>query len=271
MSTIVALLAAWSVASGSVDPSVWGFPGHRVVCEIAWQQMTPNAKSEAAKLTQAFGAFPTFAESCVWADGQDAKNIHNSHWVNTSAGADAITMADCPADCVLRHLAAELSLLDDASNSDAVRARALMFVGHFVGDIHQPLHAGYASDRGGNGHRLRGVPRGGDMHYLWDSHFIRNLAQDWRQYGQDLHADINPIDHTVWVDDGATIDGRVLTWANESFRIVEDYVYEGLTGPSGRELGPTYLQDNLPTVERQLKKAGLRLGQLLNEVLDPGY
>ena len=269
MSTIVALLSAWTVAGGSAGPSVWGFPGHRVVCEIAWQEMTPNAKSEAARLTLAFGGFSTFAESCVWADGPDAKNIHNSHWVNTSLGDDAITMADCPTDCVLRHLAAELSLLDDASNSDAVRARALMFIGHFVGDIHQPLHAGYASDRGGNRHRIRGASGGNDLHYVWDSYFIRNLAQDWRQYGQDLHADINPIDPTVWVDDGAAIEDRMLTWANESFRIVEDYVYEGLTGPGDRELGPTYVQGNLPTIERQLKKAGLRLGQLLNEVLDP--
>ena len=51
--------------------------------------------------------------------------------------------------------------------------------------------------------------------------------------------------------------------------ILPNYVYEGLTGPGDRELGPTYVQGNLPTIERQLKKAGLRLGQLLNEVLDP--
>ena len=269
MSTIVTLLSAWFVVGGSADPWVWGFPGHRVVCEIAWQEMTPDAKREAAALTQAFGGFATFAESCVWADSPEAKTIHNSHWVNTSRGDDMITMADCPADCVLRHLAAEVSLLDDPSNRDAVRARALMFVGHFIGDLHQPLHAGYASDRGGNGHRIRGATGGRDLHYVWDSYFIRNLAEDWRQYGQDLHADINPIDRTVWVDDGATIDQRVLTWANESFRIVEDYVYEGLTGPNDRELGPTYMQANLPTVERRLKMAGLRLGRVLNEVLDP--
>ncbi len=266
---IVAFLAVWSGASGSAEPVVWGFPGHRVVCEIAWQEMTPNAKSRVAALTREFGDFSTFAESCVWADSRAAKNTHNSHWVNTSAGAEAITMADCPDDCVLRHLAAELSLLDDASNSDSVRARALMFIGHFVGDIHQPLHAGYASDRGGNGHRIRGVSRGGDLHYVWDSYLIRDLVQDWRQYGQDLYADINPIDRTVWIDDGNTLEDRLLVWANESFRIVEDYVYDGLIGPNDSELGPTYVQANLPTVERQLKKAGLRLARLLNEALDP--
>jgi hypothetical protein len=189
--------------------------------------------------------------------------------VNTSVGDDAITMADCPTDCVLRHLAAELSLLDDSSNDDALRSRALMFVAHFVGDVHQPLHVGYASDRGGNGYAIRGASGSDNLHSVWDSYFIRNLARDWRQYGQDLHADINPIDRTVWVDIGTPFDDRSLAWANESFRIVEDYVYEGLTGPSGRELGPTYVQNNLPTIERQLKKAGLRLGRLLNEALDP--
>lgn len=191
--------------------------------------------------------------------------------MNTSLGDDAITMADCPTDCVLRHLGAELSLLDDASNSDAVRACAHPDVHWPLRWRHSPapLHAGYARDRGGNRHRIRGASGGNDLPYVWDSYFIRSLAQDWRQCGQDLHADINPIDHTVWVDDGATIDDRMLTWANESFRIPEDYVYQGLTCPGDRELGPTYVQGNLPTIERQLKKAGLRLGQLLNEVLDP--
>ena len=43
-----------------------------------------SAPREAATRTLAFGGFTTFAESCVWADGPDGKNIHNSHWVNTS-------------------------------------------------------------------------------------------------------------------------------------------------------------------------------------------
>ena len=76
-----------------------------------------------------------------------------------------------------------------------------------------------------------------------------------------LHADINPVDRTLWAG------SEPLAWANESFRIVEDYVYENLEGPQRTRLGAGYEQENRRTVERQLKKAGVRLGALLNALL----
>ena len=53
---------------------------------------------------------------------------------------------------------------------------------------------------------------------------------------------------------------------NGTFRIVEDDVYEGLTG-GGERLGSACEVRNLPTIERQLKKDGVRLGAMLNELL----
>ncbi len=243
---------------GAVLP--WGFAGHRVVCEIAFQELDTEARREVLRLTRTYGEYATFSESCVWADGQEAKDVHNSHWVNTEPGDDEITMADCPADCVLRHLESEMAILSDVSGVDANRTRALMFVAHFVGDVHQPLHIAYGSDRGGNNHRITNAAGARNLHSVWDSFFIRNLAQDWRGYGQQLHSDINAIDRTLWADASA------LDWANEAYRIVEDYVYEGLAD-GGERLGSAYEATNLPTVERQLKKAGVRLGALLNAVL----
>ena len=87
------------------------------------------------------------------------------------------------------------------------------------------------------------------------------LRGRWREFGQSLHADINPVDRTLWVGSDP------LEWANESFRIVEDYVYDNLEGPHRSRLGAGYEQDNRRTVERQLKKAGVRLGALLNALL----
>ena len=44
-------------------------------------------------------------------------------------------------------------------------------------------------------------------------------------------------------------------------------MYEGLEGPGASRLGDGYADRNLRTVERQLKKAGVRLGALLNSIL----
>jgi hypothetical protein len=259
------LIFPLAIAPGN-DPGAalpWGFLGHRVVCEIAFQELGTEARREVLRLTRAFDEYATFAESCVWGDGQEAKDVHNSHWVNTEAGDDEITMADCPADCIIRHLESEMAILSDGSGSDANRARALMFVAHFVGDIHQPLHIAYGSDRGGNNHPITNAPGARNLHFVWDSFFIRDLAQDGRGYGRALHGDINAIDRTLWARASA------LDWANETFRIVEDYVYEGLAG-GGERLGSAYEATNLPTIERQLKKAGVRLGALLNAVMGVG-
>jgi len=240
----------------------WGFPGHRTVCEIAWRELTPEARAEVRRLTQARDEFDTFAESCVWADWTQAKAIHNAHWVNLQPGGPEVTMADCPTDCVLRHLETQIDSLRRTTNSDAVRARALMFVGHFVGDIHTPLHVAYGHDRGGNNHEIEGLgPDVDDLHGVWDSYITRDQRGQWRRFGQALHEDINPVDRTLWAESDP------LVWANESFRVVEDYVYENLEGPGKSRLGAGYVEENRRTVERQLKKAGARLGALLNEVL----
>lgn len=59
--------------------------------------------------------------------------------MNTETRDDEITMADCPADCIIRHLESEIAILSYGSGSDANRARSLMFIAHFVRDIHEPL------------------------------------------------------------------------------------------------------------------------------------
>ena len=49
---------------------------------------------------------------------------------------------------------------------------ALRFVAHLVGDIHQPLHAGFAEDRGGNSVDVRFNGRKMNLHSLWDTALV---------------------------------------------------------------------------------------------------
>lgn len=255
-------LSTVTLADAAPGSRAWGFPGHRTVCEIAWLELTDDARSQVRGLTEAWGEFATFAESCVWADTNGAKGMRNAHWVNLPRGSDAVTMDHCPDDCVLRHLAAEVELLADPTRSDATRARALMFVGHFVGDIHAPLHIAYGADRGGNDHEIRGLgERYDDLHAVWDSYIVRDLAGRWQAFARELQEDVRPVDRTLWAD----LDP--LVWANESYRIVEDYAYEGLEGEDRARLVADYDVRNRRTAELQLKRAGVRLGALLNEVL----
>ena len=63
-----------------------------------------------------------------------------------------------------------------ASNADdKARLKALKYLVHLVADIHQPLHAGYRDDRGGNQFQLRAFMRGSNLHAVWDSGLLRQL------------------------------------------------------------------------------------------------
>lgn len=250
-------------STGAESPAVWGFPGHRVVCEIAWRELTPTARDEVRRLTRRDGRYDTFAESCVWADLSEAKDIHNAHWVNLPPGSPAVTWDHCPDDCVLRHLATEVEVLSDAGAGDEARARALRFIGHFVGDVHQPLHVAYAHDRGGNGQEVLGLDdeRIDDLHGVWDRHLISDYYGRWREVGRALHETLNPVDRTLW------LGSEPLDWANESFQVTEDHVYQGFDGSPG-PLPDGYRAANRQTAERQVKKAGVRLGALLNAILE---
>src|SRR5262244_1828852 len=58
-----------------------------------------------------------------------------------------------------------------ASNDDQAKLASLNFLGHWVGDIHQPLHVCFADDRGGNLIRESG-PCVNSLHTVWDTCMI---------------------------------------------------------------------------------------------------
>ena len=64
--------------------------------------------------------------------------------------------------------------------------------------------------------------------------------------------------------EGAFQDGSVVDWAMESHHIAKDHVY---LLPDDRKLGEEYYRANVPVVDQQLAKAGVRLAKLLNDAL----
>ena len=264
------LFSVTPAAISSPEPiPAWGFDGHRIVCEIAWQNLNSDTRREVVTLLGEDPEYRFFSESCTWADEvrREGSNptYDGAHFVNADPGDAAITIADhCPQDdpCVLEAIAEFEGVLDSQA-TPAEKLAALKFLGHFVGDLHQPLHAGYGADLGGN--RVT-VEYDGDrrtLHSVWDTSLIRSTTSDWRDYALQLHYSIKDIDRTVWES------GEPEDWANESFQIVEHQVYEGIegTGSGAPSLGDEYYAANISIVEQRLKQAGVRLAKLLNDTL----
>lgn len=129
----------------------WREAGHFAVCEIAHRHLTPAARSA---LTELLGG-KDFASQCTWPDmvrkSPALKHTYDWHFINLEDTQRYFDPATVNPKCdVLRALHGAQTLLADRRETPTKRLHALRFLGHFVGDIHQPLHVGRKSDLGGN-------------------------------------------------------------------------------------------------------------------------
>lgn len=233
------------------------------MAQIAWSYLTPAGRARATALLDG----QTLAEVSDWADAvrRDPAYAWTAplHYANVPPGCSGFDLhRDCPDEgCVvsaIRRFAEDLR----GSTGDRARKRdALRFLVHFVADVHQPLHVAYAGDRGGNEIRVEFFGSPMDLHEVWDSAILQYAGRPWREYAACLRARIGPVEVSTW--SSSTDPGE---WATESFRLAESVAYPI---PPDRWLGFPYYHRALPVVEERLMAAGVRLGRLLNDVLDP--
>ncbi len=261
------LVALWfatavSVASGSV--LAWGPHGHEVVAEIAARELTPAARAEVERLLgdRASNAMRGVSS---WAD--DARNEpawrHTVpwHWVNFRRGDCSYAPSDnCRnGDCVVAAIERQTRVLANRKARRADRVNALKFVIHFVGDVHQPLHAGYADDRGGNDVQIRYGREGGNLHGYWDSNVIKQMRQTARAHAEQLLGDTSATGavNASWY---VRAPGD---WAEESCHIVQEHGFY----PERNVLESAYVARYAPVANNRLETAGRRLAALLNATL----
>ena len=137
------------------------------------------------------------------------------HFVNLSRDATGLHWDKCPvaAECVVRAIEDDLAVLASSEATDQEKLAALKFLGHWVGDIHQPLHAASQDDRGGNHIRTLGSSCE-SLHTLWDSCIVEErLWMHPLTIVPELQAGITDEQRTEWSP------SDMIAWANDSFAI----------------------------------------------------
>lgn len=231
----------------------WGGDGHRLVADFASARLSMPAKSEIDRLlTLEPGA--NLATISTWADEVRAPTTAPWHYVNfprdTGCHYEAATLC-AGGSCVVSAIDRQVAVLASKA-PDEQRLKALKYVVHFVGDVHQPLHAGYADDRGGNSYQLQAFGRSTNLHGLWDSGLIVNWPGGLPSVRAAMEAE-------------ALVDVKLNTaaWAEESCRTVAaDGFY-----PSAHKLQSEYATAWSGTLAQRLAAAGQRLAAVLNSAL----
>jgi hypothetical protein len=244
----------------------WGGEGHRIVALLAQERLTDEAKAQVVELIG-----PDLLVSvATWADAIRDENTEAWHYVNIPRRAQGYDPdRHCPKeDCVVAQVERFRSILANPANGKEERARALKFLVHFLGDLHQPLHCGDKRDRGGNEIKVtffeqrereyNGTRYPWNLHAVWDTGLIEHTGLNEQQYAEKLNA---------WLQSKSMEElqrGTSETWAMECHEAAVKYAY---VYPKGRKLGDAYFKKALPVVDESLAKAGVRLARVLNEAL----
>jgi hypothetical protein len=258
-------MMALLVFTFALNAYAWGPRGHAITATVAERHLTPAAAAQVDDLLDG----QSLADVASFAD--DVRNGRPEsapwHFVDIPISVDTYSAArDCPAQasevghaCVIAALDHFRAVLADTTKPRDKRAEALKFIVHFVADLHQPLHSANNNDRGGNQVQVRFLGASTNLHKVWDSALInRAKIPDNNDYADHLEEFFEE-GEVQQISAGTPVD-----WANEAHRLAITNAYRI---PPSKTLGTAYVRRNLPVVDDQLMRGGLRLARLLNETL----
>ncbi|GMJ08454.1 endonuclease 4 [Hibiscus trionum] len=265
----------------------WGKYGHYAVCKIAEGHLSEDAMGTVKKLLPNW-AKGELASVCSWPD--DIKWNYNWHWTsslhyvgtpnfkcNYKYYRDCYDSAGHKNKCVTGAIFNYTKQLFSAYQGYNPRLKynlteALMFLAHYMADVHQPLHVGFTGDLGGTGIKVGWYRRKTNLHHVWDTMIIDTAVKTF--YGSDLSSMIQAIQRNItdaWSQDKSSWeycihDNTVCPnlYASESVRLACKFAYRNAT--PGTTLQDDYFLSRLPVVEKRLAQGGIRLAKVLNQL-----
>ena len=315
--TLVPWLAVCVLVGSLGAPSApaWGCKGHQTVALIAEKHLTPEGRQLVLKLLGDNPMDPKLRRWCgnattdllvdasTWPD--DVRNERQNgswHYIDIPRGKHKRELREyCGAEgCVTRAIEEQRAILKDRSADPLKRAEAIRYLIHFVGDLHQPLHAITNADNGGNCvavkyFRHEPLPNAlhperedysPNLHQIWDTEIVERDMEisNALRYADELDEKFQA-ESAAWETAGIQVDN----WVWESHERAETAVYDAFPEKIGIEpgmqlkscadgnhmgkrmfdkhlaVGETYQSNAARAAETSLAEAGVRLAMILND------
>jgi hypothetical protein len=275
------------VLLASASAWAWGKDGHEIVAVIAADNLTPAAQSHVASIlgvpsnTRSIAA--AMKKASFFPDSEKFREENPStkpwHYINICLQARQMDVQrSCGSEGCVTEKIDEYSQLLKQGKSDKWGDKVdLAFLIHFVGDIHQPLHAANNADFGGNCVAVDSHSPKKDLHSTWDTTIVEGLESSMDS-GPDKTA--RRLEQTYAAEQAGDswIPGQTGSIAWESNQIAGTEIYAPLRiriepcQPTANgcsnvpiELNSSYVKHAEEVAGHQLAKAGFRLASLLNE------
>jgi S1/P1 Nuclease len=307
----------------------WGELGHLTVCDLAYRNLTKTARDELKVLFNAGNGgiqvggsadreprrYTSFNVGCLEED-ERPRTHPKDHFLNVSRDTTTIPTDVCPVTasgsptnaCIFGGIRRDLGILGDRQKSKEARVIALMAVGHWIGDLHQPLHVSYKDDAGGNAINVSvngscgtSSYRAGNLHAVWDNCLLQaglfervrkriDFKPSWGRRTITYRAVDTLLANTTLSEERRFVATPMESWAEESFEITRrpetEYCVMVGTTCQYSETQDVFREDMPERVvridqayrdrfkgvaEERVRRAGFRLAHLVNKTLDPNY
>lgn len=294
----------------------WGCEGHQVVALIAERHLTPHALAMVKQILSDGPIDPSLSRYCkegpadpiadasTWADDIRILRPETApwHYIDIPLGTsirDIAQFCPLPESCVTQAITDQLTVLRSPGSDPQKKAEALRFLIHFVGDVHQPLHATTNNDQGGNcvpvaffdtPPQMRNPATESyapNLHGVWDVNILAKMTMEKapEQVASDLDQSFRSR-----IGRWKTGSADVNEWAWDSYQLGEKKVYGKLPvripieSPQqikscaddnrisarmlklNERLEQPYQDVAAKVVQEQIAKAGARLALLLNQL-----
>ena len=315
-SGIIACVLVCAVISLPAPARAWGCEGHQAVALLAEKHLTPHALAMAKQILAEGPIDPSLSRYCkeggidpiadasTWPDDIRSSRPETApwHYIDIPLGTthrDVEKFCDPKESCVTRAITNQLAILRSLETDPRKRADALRFLIHFVGDLHQPLHAVTNNDQGGNCvpvaffdtlPQLRNPQTESyapNLHGVWDTNILAKATEGKTvdQVTDDLNQSFQS-KIARWQKGAVNVDA----WTWESYQLAVKKVYGKLptripveaphwimscaddNHVSARMLKLSerieeqYQDIAAPTVRQRIAQAGARLALLLNQL-----
>jgi hypothetical protein len=254
------LAIALAIIYAPMQSMAWGTNGHRITGQIAENHLTPKARAA----VKAILGYESIAMASTWADfiksDPSYSYLYNWHFVDFDRPMSYPEMVEYLNHDTNPNAYNKLEfLIDELKKPSTTKENKLLYLRlliHIMGDIHQPMHTGHASDKGGNDVKVNWFSKPTNLHSIWDSELIDFQQLSYTEY-------VKAIDHPTDTQIKEWQAGPVSQWIFESSNLAAQ-LYTDIN--AGDTLNYKYNFTHLDILNQQLLKGGIRLAGLLNQI-----